>query len=153
MKGTNIIGQVWPLLWLPLTRAILIIVSLVFVPRNLFSIIFTIIFINTVIDVLTDKELTLKKTLKRWLFTIIFFSTMGLVYYIGGLWGVIGLGIAGISVTILILAYTLHANWAVYDAVTTWGAKRIKGKTKKDFDLNEVMKNEQRRKSKVNKRL
>jgi hypothetical protein len=102
-----------------------------------------IIFVNTEFDILTtpkDKELSIMRLLKMHAITFLFLGSIYLLYRLAGLGGVVGVFAVSILLLVFFVAWALYQNWKVYDAVTSWGAKRIKGKTKDDFDLAEVLK-------------
>jgi uncharacterized membrane protein len=110
------------------------------VPKSFLNILAIIIFINTVLDILFTDELNIKKLLKKHLITIVFMSVLYLLYKVVGLWGTLSTFLLGILILLFFAGMSIYQNWNVYDAVTTWGAKRIKGQTKKEFDLKEAMK-------------
>lgn len=80
-----------------------------------------------------------KPVFYSWLGVILFTSGITLLlyllfYFIGG-YGFVGLlifllGMAGVRI---------WQNWKLYDAVTTWGAKRIKGEVVESFNIEEVL--------------
>jgi hypothetical protein len=131
---------VWDLVWLNVVRSFAIILGIILVPKSFLNILAIIIFINTVIDILFTDELDIKKLLKKHLITIVFMSVLYGLYKVVGLWGTLSTFLLGILILLFFAGMSIYQNWNVYDAVTTWGAKRIKGQTKKEFDLKEAMK-------------
>jgi predicted RND superfamily exporter protein len=82
--------------------------------------------------------------ISRWLkiagYSVTFFTVIVAIYFFFGLFGVIGLSIAAITILAIMLGMILYNNWKLFDRVTTWGAERIKGKHKEDFKLEEALK-------------
>ena len=136
----SLIRDVWDLVWLNVVRSFAIILGIILVPKSFLNILAIIIFINTVLDILFTDELNIKKLLKKHLITIVFMSVLYLLYKVVGLWGTLSTFLLGILILLFFAGMSIYQNWNVYDAVTTWGAKRIKGQTKKEFDLKEAMK-------------
>ena len=136
----SLIKDVWDLVWLNVVRSFAIILGIILVPKSFLNILAIIIFINTVIDILFTDELDIKKLLKKHLITIVFMSVLYGLYKVVGLWGTLSTFLLGILILLFFAGMSIYQNWNVYDAVTTWGAKRIKGQTKKEFDLKEAMK-------------
>ena len=56
--------------------------------------------------------------------------------YISGYFGILGL----IILTLLLAAWRLYKGWKLFNNYTSWAAKRLWGKTKKNFDFKKVIK-------------
>lgn len=136
----SIVSFVWRLLWRQILQTVLIIItisSLVYV--NVVSITLSVLVWTLYFKLLREVEEGEKPMLVYWLRTILFTSgiTVGLLLlfvWLGG-FGIIGL----ILILISLAAWRIISNWKLYDAVTTWGAERIKGEHTEVFDIEKAI--------------
>jgi len=150
---SNILYDVWLLTRWNILRTVLILIALLITPSiNLPKLLFIIIFWNTIIDILVY-EPDLKRWIKSTSFTAAFVFIIWAAYQLAGFYGVVGLTLIGFLVMGFFVAATLYSNWKLYNAVTTWGAMRIKGRTKEPFKLNEVIKHENKKRRKTKRSL
>jgi hypothetical protein len=136
----SLVKDVWDLVWLNVVRSVAIITGILLVPKTFLNVLSIIIFINTVIDILFINELDIKVWFKKQITTIVLMTTLYGLYKLAGVVGTIALALLSIVILLFFAGMSIYQNWNIYDAVTTWGAKRILGKTKKEFNLKRVMK-------------
>lgn len=137
---SNILGGVFRLVWRQVLLTILTLVTIMLLPNK------TVVSIG--LAVLTWQYLLLlfstKPKPKQWVFTLLFtaafFLAFGLLSWALGFAGAVGVLLAPIVIILLLVVWKLWENWALYDAVTTWGAERLRGKHKREFDLDGVVK-------------
>jgi hypothetical protein len=137
---TNILYSVWKLVEVNVYRSFIIISALYFqFPLTFFKVLMTILIVNTLFEILQD-TLTLKKWVKTSVITSLLIGLIYGTYRLAGFFGIVGIAIASVVVLLSMLVFILYNNWKLYDAVTTWGAERVRGKHKREFDLKEAMK-------------
>ena len=79
---------------------------------------------------------TLKSYLIMFFKTLFWLNFFMALIYVSGYFGIIGL----ILLTLILAAWRLYQGWDLFDSYTSWAAKRLWGKTKKNFDFKKVMK-------------
>ena len=136
---TNILGEVWGLVWVRVLQSIIIIGCLVLFVRSFWAAVVTILLINTVFDLLEYEEASLKRLLKKHLITLAILGGLAILYSLVGFWGAMALTSFAIALLFIMAGVLIWQNWKIYDSVTSWGAKRIKGETKEEFNLKEAL--------------
>lgn len=132
---------VWELVQVNLLRTVLILFGMWLLHVKVFGmVLFVVVFVNVLIDILFKDDLSLKSLFKSQSIVVCVMLLIYFLYKLMGLWGVIASATFGVLILFIFAGFSIYQNWKVFDAVTTWGAKRIRGKTKKDFDLKEVLK-------------
>ena len=79
---------------------------------------------------------TLKNYITFLIKTILIINFFMALIYISGYFGILGL----IILTLLLAAWRLYKGWKLFDSYTSWAAKRLWRKTKKNFDFKKVLK-------------
>lgn len=140
MKAWELLRFVFGLLWRQILQSVLIILSISMLTyRNLVSITLCIVLWVCLFKLWREVEESNKPVLKEWFWMITRSVVFTLVLLLLFLW-LGGYGIIGLVVTLLVLAvWRIWSNWKLFDAVTTWGAERIKGEHKENFDIEKVV--------------
>ena len=117
-------------IWKPVLQSIMIVVLLLFVERNLITIILSIVSVNLVFKLFNGKPV-----FRDW-FNSVFYAVLivSLIYLVVWLFGSYGL-LASLLIVLLLAGYRIYLGWSLFDKVTTWGAERLTGKHNKNFKL------------------
>jgi hypothetical protein len=131
---------VWYNIKMPLFKTLLIVFTFLSLPnKNFFTLALTVLVYSYGFDLFTRKP-KFSRWLKNFATTSSVFLVMAAIYFFFGLFGLGSTILAGLVVLVLWVVYLLWVQWDTYDAVTSWGADRITGKTKENFDLEKVIK-------------
>jgi len=107
---------------------------------NIISITLSVLVWTLYFKLLSEIEEDEKPTPVSWLKTILFTSSVTVGLLLLFVW-LGGFGIIGLVLIILgLAAWRIKSNWRLYDAVTTWGAERIKGEHTEVFDVEKAIK-------------
>lgn len=119
--------------WMPLLQGLIAITLLLYIYRSWLTIVLTMLVVNLVFKLFKEVPEP-----KEWLRSIIITVVVVSVFY----WLVYWLGAYGLVGSIVILflfaGWRIYEGWFLFDAITTWGAERLKGKHKKNFDIEKV---------------
>lgn len=149
MSNISLMRDVFSLVWKQIVQAALIIITYGALPsRNLITLVLTILIYTYVFNLLFSEG---HPSLKKWLvvypsLTLAITSGFYLLYSWAGAFGILGLTL----VLCAIAALRIYQSWALFDAVTSWGADRLKDKHKEAFDIQKVVDSEQRRDTQTN---
>jgi hypothetical protein len=120
-------------IWKPMLQSLIIIGLLLFVERNLITILLTIISVN-----LSFKLFEGKPIIKEWFnaifWAVVIVSFIYLVVYWLGAYGLIG----SLLIVSALAGYRIYLGWSLFDKVTTWGAERLTGKHNDNFDIKDL---------------
>jgi hypothetical protein len=147
MKILGIFKYIWPQITY---ISVIIIIILVLPVKTIFTITLAIVAISLWYKLLNEVHTLKKPSPLDWLKTTLktaLTSFILLVLYKGA--GFLGYA-ALLALIIIIVAWKIKQGWKIYDAVTKWGADRIRGRTNEEFDFEKVIKDEKetRRESK-----
>lgn len=140
MSSSELLFGVWNLVKMQILKSTLIIITLALLPvRNLWTIYLSVL-IWVFIFYTGSGNLDFRKWVKTAGTIFLFFTIMYWSYKLFGLFGAVGLAIGGTVILLGMAGYMIVKNWKLYDAATTWGAERVRGVHKREFNLEEAMK-------------
>ena len=140
MKITELLIFVWELVKYSVLRTILIILTIIFLPSiSIFTIMLSTLVWIYLFDLWKGAP-TPKSWVKKFLYTFSVFLVLAVAYYLFGFLGLFGAAAGTIIILLSFASFAIWQNWKVFDAVTSWGAERVKGKHKKSFDIKKVIK-------------
>lgn len=143
MNVWDLLKFVFGLLWKQMLQMLLITLTLLYFALtyiNLLVIVLVILFWNLTFKLWREIEYREVPSLKGWFKSIVLNITITIFFYYFILF-LGGYGLLGLSIILLAFAVLrIWQNWKLYDAVTTWGAERITGRSDKSFNIEEVLK-------------
>ena len=119
-------------IWKPALQSILIVVLLLFVERNLITIILSVVCVNLLFK-LFDGKPVVRDWFNSVFWAVVIVSSIYLIVFWLGAYGLVG----SVLIVLLLAGYKIYLGWDAFDKVTTWGAERLIGKHNKNFDLKE----------------
>ena len=135
----NILLDVWKLTRWKILQTVLTIITILYLPtKSLLTIWLTVCTYAYLFHLFSGKP-KISRWLQIGLGSFIVFYGIAAIYYFFGLWGTIGTITAAVLIMIAYAVYVIASNWKIYNSVTTWGAERIRGKHKKEYNLEEVL--------------
>jgi hypothetical protein len=132
MNYLKLLWFMFRLLWRPALQTILILGSIIYLPINIVGIFLSILIWTFLFKIFKEMPRA-ADWFKQFLITSLFFTVVMLLYYFLGSLGIV----LFVLIPVLFAAYSIFSQWSLFDEVTTWGAKRIKG-SKDDFDWTKV---------------